>query len=100
VAHGLAGSATVALLVLATIREPLPALAYLVVFGAGTIVGMMLITAAITVPFAYTARRFLAFHRSLTLTAGLLSAGFGLFLVYHIGFVGGLFTGDYRWTPG
>src|SRR5262245_33102068 len=27
------------------------------------------------------------------------SAGFGLFLVYRIGFVGGLFTGEYRWTP-
>jgi hypothetical protein len=99
VVHGLAGSAAVALLVLPTIREPLPAVGYLVVFGMGTIAGMMLITVAIAVPFAYTATRFLAVHRSLALTAGMLSVGFGLFIVYHIGFVGGLFTGGYHWTP-
>jgi len=99
VVHGLAGSAAVALLVLASIRDPLPALGYLVVFGVGTIVGMMLVTVAIAVPFAYTARRFLLLHRSLAFTAGMLSVGFGLFLVYHTGFVGGLFTGEYRWTP-
>jgi high-affinity nickel-transport protein len=99
VVHGLAGSAAVALLVLASIREPLPALGYLVVFGVGTIVGMVLVTVAISVPFAYTARRSLLLHRSLAFTAGLLSLGFGLFLVYHTGFAGGLFTGEYRWTP-
>jgi ABC-type nickel/cobalt efflux system permease component RcnA len=42
--HGLAGSAAVALLVLATISDPRWALAYLLLFGVGTIVGMMLIT--------------------------------------------------------
>jgi hypothetical protein len=94
-----AGSAAVALLVLASIREALPAFGYLVVFGLGTIVGMMLITIAIAVPFACTARRFIFLHRSLAFTAGVLSVGFGLFLVYHIGFIGGLFTGQYRWTP-
>jgi hypothetical protein len=99
VVHGLAGSAAVALLVLASIREPLPALGYLVVFGVGTIVGMMLITVVIAVPFAFPARRFILFRRSLAFTAGVLSVGFGLFLVYQIGFVGGLFTGEYRWTP-
>lgn len=99
VVHGLAGSAAVALLVLASIREPLPAVGYLVIFGVGTIVGMMLITVAIAVPFAFTARRFIFLHRSLAFTAGVLSVGFGLFLVYQIGFIGGLFIGDYRWMP-
>ena len=99
VVHGLAGSAAVALLVLASIREPLPAVAYLLIFGVGTIVGMMVITVAIAVPFALTARRFIVLHRSLAFTAGVLSVGFGLFLVYQIGFIGGLFTGEYRWTP-
>jgi len=99
VVHGLAGSAAVALLVLASIREPLPAVGYLVIFGVGTIVGMMLITVAIAAPFAFTARRFVFLHRSLAFTTGLLSVGFGLFLVYRIGFIGGLFIGEYRWTP-
>src|SRR4051812_29754807 len=44
VVHGLAGSAAVALLVLATVRDPLWGLVYLGVFGIGTIAGMMLVT--------------------------------------------------------
>jgi len=95
VVHALAGSAAVALLVVATIHDALLALAYLLVFGLGTIAGMMVITAAIALPFAYTARRLLGVNRSLALAAGLLSVGFGLFLVYQIGFVEGLFTGRY-----
>ena len=42
---------------------------------------MMLVTVAIVVPFTYTARRFPVLHRSLAFTAGMLSVGFGLFLV-------------------
>src|SRR5262249_20963115 len=42
--HGLAGSAAVVLLVLAAIRDPYWACAYLVVFGLGTLLGMALIT--------------------------------------------------------
>jgi hypothetical protein len=97
--HGLAGSAAVALLVLATIRNPVWAVAYLLLFGIGTIVGMMLITALIAMPFAYTATRFAAVHRYLGVTAGLISLGLGLFLAYEIGLVDGLFTSHPQWTP-
>ena len=51
IVHGLAGSAAVALLVLTTIRAPFAAVVYLLVFGIGTVAGMMLITAAMAVPF-------------------------------------------------
>src|SRR5205085_8073219 len=51
VVHGLAGSAAIALLVLPLIRDPLWAVMYLAVFGAGTIAGMMLITTVLAVPF-------------------------------------------------
>jgi high-affinity nickel-transport protein len=97
--HGLAGSAAVALLVLATIRDPVWAMAYLLLFGAGTIAGMMLITAAIAVPFAYTAARFAAVHRYLGVASGLVSLAIGLFLAYQIGLVDGLFTAHPQWTP-
>jgi ABC-type nickel/cobalt efflux system permease component RcnA len=90
VVHGLAGSAAIALLMLPIIRYPVWAALYLSVFGAGTIAGMMLITAGIAVPVTYTAR-FDFFHRHLGTAAGLLSIGFGFFLVYQIGFVDGLF---------
>jgi hypothetical protein len=91
IVHGLAGSAAVALLVLPLIQNPLWAVAYLLIFGVGTIGGMMLITAAIALPFRYTARRSAAFHSRLGFAAGFLSVSFGLFLVYQIGFVDGLF---------
>jgi ABC-type nickel/cobalt efflux system permease component RcnA len=91
IVHGLAGSAAVALLVLPIIHSPIWALAYLLIFGVGTIAGMMLITAAIAVPVSYSTR-FQFLHRHLGTAAGLLSLGFGLFLVYQIGFVDGLLT--------
>jgi high-affinity nickel-transport protein len=97
--HGLAGSAAVALLVLATIRSPVWAVGYLMLFGVGTILGMMLITAAIAVPIVYSAGRFALFHRYLGVASGLLSLGVGLFLAYQIGLVDGLFTSTPQWTP-
>lgn len=87
VVHGLAGSATVALLVLPVIRDAGWAMAYLLIFGAGTIVGMMSITAAIALPFTYAAERSPVLQRFLGGAAGFGSCCFGLFLVYQIGFV-------------
>ncbi|MGH9511045.1 MAG: high-affinity nickel-transport family protein [Terriglobales bacterium] len=97
--HGLAGSAAVALLVLSTIKSPLWATAYLLVFGAGTMIGMMIMTTAIAMPLAYSSKRFLKVNQFMTTTSGLLSMAFGLFLVYHIGLVDGLFTGRPHWIP-
>ena len=97
--HGLAGSAAVALLVLPTIRQPLWAVAYLLVFGLGTIAGMGLVTLAVALPFTLAAGRSAAFHRALATASGLLSLAFGLFLAYQIGVVDGLFGADPRWSP-
>jgi high-affinity nickel permease len=99
IVHGLAGSAAVALLVLTTIRVPAWAIVYLLVFGVGTIAGMMLITAAIAVPFAVSQARFQRFHRGLSVASGLISVLFGIFIVYEMGFVHGLFTKTPTWTP-
>ena len=97
--HGLAGSAAVALLVLSTIKSPLWSTAYLLVFGFGTMVGMMLMTAAISIPLVYTGKKFSKINRQLTAISGLASMAFGIFLVYHIGFVDGLFTAQAHWIP-
>lgn len=99
IVHGLAGSAAVALLVLTTIRDPRGAVTYLLVFGIGTIAGMMLITAAISVPFAWSATRFAGLNRSLGMVSGLVSVCFGLFVVYQMGFVNGLFGRSPTWIP-
>lgn len=92
VVHGLAGSAAVALMVLAAIQDTWWAFAYLALFGLGTVAGMVLITAAIAAPFAYSAERMPVFNRRLRVAAGLLSLVFGLGLMLHIGFVDGLFV--------
>jgi len=97
--HGLAGSAAVALLVLTTIRMPGAAVAYLLVFGVGTIAGMMLITAVIAMPFTSSQSRFSRLNRSLGMASGVISLCFGLFIVYQMGFVNGLFTQNPNWVP-
>ena len=99
IVHGLAGSAAVALLVLAEIPKPAWGVVYLAIFGAGTIAGMMIITAAIAVPYAFTGARFARLNGALAAASGLLSLGFGLFISYQIGIVNGLFTGQPHWTP-
>jgi high-affinity nickel-transport protein len=98
IVHGLAGSAAAALLVLTTIRDPYWAVAYLLVFGIGTIAGMMLITMSLASTFHFVGKS-RRFSRGLAAAAGLLSLAFGLMVSYHIGFVDGLFTGHPNWTP-
>ena len=91
IVHGLAGSAAVALLVLTTIRDPRWSVLYLLVFGLGTIAGMMLITAAIAWPFAKAGSRFAGIHTGLRVASGIVSLAFGVLLAFRIGIVGGLF---------
>jgi high-affinity nickel-transport protein len=98
--HGLAGSAAVATLPqVALIPNPMWALAYLGVFGLGTIVGMLLITASIAAPSLLAVHRFAAMNRTLRVASGVASIVFGLFLAHRIGFVEGLFTSAPAWTP-
>ena len=99
IVHGLAGSAAVALLVLTAIRDPRWSILYLLVFGVGTVAGMMLITAAIAWPFTRAGARFAGLHRGLRLASGLVSLLFGAVLAYQIGVVDGLFGASPHWTP-
>jgi High-affinity nickel-transport protein len=99
VLHGLAGSAAVALLILTTIRNPHWAIAYLLVFGAGTVGGMMLITMSIASAFDFFGKRHERFSQRLGLASGLVSLAFGVVLAYQIGIANGLFTGHPQWTP-
>lgn len=97
--HGLAGSAAVALLVLSTIHDPVWATLYLLIFGAGTMVGMMGMTAAMAAPLTLAGRRSTAFSQCLGTVSGMVSLCFGSFLVYQLGIGGGLFTSHALWTP-
>jgi len=81
--HGLAGSAAVSLLVLATLRSTASAVAYLLIFGVGTIIGMTLLTAVMAYPVAL-ALRFRRARQALAICAGIGSIVFGLAYGYHV----------------
>ena len=79
--HGLAGTAAVSLLVLATLRAPLEGFVYLGVFALGTVAGMSALTAVMTYPVAL-ALRFRHAHRALALGSGVAAITFGI--VYFV----------------
>ena len=99
IVHGLAGSAAVALLVLTTIRNPHWAIAYLLIFGVGTVGGMMLITMSLASAFRFFGGKHKRFSHALGMASGLLSLAFGLLVTYQICFGDGLFTAHPQWIP-
>jgi high-affinity nickel-transport protein len=97
VVHGLAGSAVLALLVLGTTTTALEAAVYLACFCAGTIAGMALITALLTVPARLNTARALSVDRGLRLAAGVASVAIGLAMAHRIGVRDGLFGASPNW---
>lgn len=89
--HGFAGSAALMLLVLSSIKSPTMAMLYIAVFGVGSVGGMMLMSALVSLPMYLTGARFNRANLALRCAAGVFSLCFGLFMVYDIGFRGGLF---------
>jgi high-affinity nickel-transport protein len=81
--HGLAGSAAVSLLVLATLRSTVSAVVYLLIFGIGTILGMTLLTAVMAFPVSM-ALRYRRARQALALCAGIGSIVFGLVYGYRL----------------
>ena len=88
--HGLAGSSAVALMVLAAIPGLGSQLAYLALFGVGTLAGMMGLSTAMEGALFLALRR-MDVQRWVAAASGYVSLGFGLYIMYIIGFVG--------WTP-
>ena len=82
--HGFAGSAALTLLVLTRIPSVALGLVYMVVFGIGSIGGMLIMSAMISVPFVLTARRFAAVNGGIRLCAGLFSILFGLMIAWDL----------------
>jgi len=98
-AHGLAGSAAVALLVLATVRGTALACGYLALFGAGTIAGMVLISAGFAAPLTHATLYWPRVGPWMRVATGALSLAFGAWLMVQVGFVDGLFLSHPHWTP-
>ena len=81
--HGLAGSAALMLLVVPTIPSPANALIYILVFGIGSIGGMMAMSLLIGLPVHFTANRFVFIKRGIHMLAGVFSLGLGVIIVYE-----------------
>jgi sulfite exporter TauE/SafE len=79
--HGLAGSAGLMLLVLPTISSPIVALLYILIFGVGSIAGMMIMSVLMGVPLYFTSKKFLAVNKAIRLAAGAFSLVWGCLLI-------------------
>ena len=90
--HGMAGSAALMLLVLASIKSVWSGVIYILIFGLGTVVSMGLISIFISLPFSVSGR-LPRLNRIIQAGAGTFSILFGLFLMYQVGIGEGLLTG-------
>ena len=79
--HGLAGSAALTLLILATVNSVLLGLIYILIFGIGSIVGMMIVSSIISLPFKLIPNNLQKTQKILELSTGLFSAIIGLFMI-------------------
>ena len=82
--HGLAGSGALTLLVLTQISSSLLGLLYVVTFGFGSIVGMVLMSGLIGLPFAFTSGKFTHLHQGLQTLAAVLSICFGVWYAFKV----------------
>ena len=89
--HGVAGSAALTLLILASIESSIAGLVYILLFGLGSVLSMGIMTILISLPFVASANKLPNLNRVIQFAVGALSMLFGGFLMYQIGFVEGLF---------
>jgi ABC-type nickel/cobalt efflux system permease component RcnA len=87
--HGMAGSAALVLLALDKAPSIATGLAYIAVFGAGSIVGMAVLSAVVSVPLRFSATSLTRVHNFTELAVGAVTIGVGVSMIHaHIGFLG------------
>lgn len=90
--HGLAGSGALMLLVLTTVRSASQGLLFILLFGGGSICGMLLMSTLVALPFTLTAARFQRINEVVRIAAGVVSIVLGSSIMVEIGFIKGLFS--------
>jgi hypothetical protein len=88
--HGMAGSAALILLTLQTVQSPLTGMAYIALFGVGSIAGMAVLSVIIAFPLRYSAGGLNWLHSGLQAVIGIITLAAGGALMYHVGITGGL----------
>ncbi len=91
--HGLAGSAALMLLVLASLKSTLTGVVYILIFGLGSVVSMGLISIFISLPFSASSR-LPRLNFVVQAAAGTFSILFGIMLMYQVGIEKGLLGAD------
>lgn len=90
--HGMAGSAALIVLTLQAVESPLSGIAYIALFGIGSIAGMALLSVIIAVPLRYTADSLTRIHNGLQAAVGIITIIIGSVIVYDVGIAGRLFA--------
>lgn len=88
--HGLAGSAAMVLLTMSTVTKAWEGALYILIFGLGTVIGMLVFTTLIGIPFVFS-RGKASLNDMLVRITGVVSAAFGLYYMYNLGVTEGLF---------
>lgn len=88
--HGLAGSGAMVLLTMSTVNSVMESAIYILIFGLGTVLGMLFFTTILGVPFIFSSKKF-RLNRTLTQITGGISALFGIYYMYNLGVAEGLF---------
>lgn len=88
--HGLAGSGAMILLTMSSVKSVWEAATYILIFGVGTVIGMLFFTTIIGIPFVFSAQK-LRLNKTLTQITGVISVGFGIYYMYNLGITEGLF---------
>jgi sulfite exporter TauE/SafE len=81
--HGLAGSAAMVLLVMTTVQSVWQAAAYILIFGVGTIIGMLFFTTIISIPFVLSVKR-IHLNRILMRSTGVISVLYGCYYLFDM----------------
>lgn len=76
--HGMAGSAALLLLAMSKVKDPARGVAYILVFGLGSMVGMGALSALIAVPLTLSARFIGWANRGLQMVIGTCTIGLGV----------------------
>lgn len=88
--HGLAGSGSLVVLALSTLHNLETILSFILVFGVGSIIGMMLVSSAIGLPFSFTVYSD-RINKILRYSVGSLSVIIGIDIMYNIISTGSFF---------
>lgn len=87
--HGLAGSAAVVVLTMSTVKSVYEGTIYIIVFGLGTVFGMLFFTTIVGIPFVFSSGR--PSSNFLAPLAGTISTIYGFYFMYNLGVTERLF---------